>query len=589
MAQCVMKVELSVSCQGLLNKDVGSKSDPLCVMLEESGGSWHELERTERIMNSLDPDFSQRLHMDYYFEQVQKLRFGIYDVDNKTYSLDDDDFLGQFDCTLGQIVSSKKLKKPLLLKNGKPAGKGQITIVAEEKKDNRILKLNVAARNLDKKDLFGKSDPFLEFYRCSSDGSWQLAHRTEVVKNNLNPTWRPFSVPMQALCQGDLEKEIKIVCTDYDNDGSHDFIGESRVNVLRLQQAETSPLELECVNAEKKRKKKHYKNSGVIIVKSFKIDVEYSFLDYIMGGTQMNFTVGIDFTISNGDPRSPDSLHYLNPGGSNEYLSALWSVGSVIQDYDTDKLFPAFGFGALIPPKFEISHEFPLNFNFSNPYCNGVQEIVNAYHSCLQQLRLYGPTYFSPIINHVAQFAAAAAKLPGATYFVLLILTDGVITDMDETRLAIVNASRLPMSIIIVGVGGADFDGMEILDGDGGLLKAPSGVAASRDIVQFVPFRNFINEFNGLQPDIFFPVFHSYKDVKVLFSSYQFWVHVGFTRGLVRLATRPLTLKPTSHRITSRPAGLLTNRGCWLKQLNQAAGSLHPSIALPYHWFSYFN
>jgi len=45
--------------------------------------------------------------------------------------------------------------------------------------------------------------------------------------------------------------------------------------------------------------------------------------------------VGIDFTGSNGDPRSPDSLHYLSPNGVNEYLTAIWSVGMVIQDYDT--------------------------------------------------------------------------------------------------------------------------------------------------------------------------------------------------------------------------------------------------------------
>ena len=38
-------------------------------------------------------------------------------------------------------------------------------------------------------------------------------------------------------------------------------------------------------------------------------------------------------------------------------------------------------------------------------------------------------------------------------YFVLLIITDGVISDMSETLGAIVTASSLPMSIIIVGVG----------------------------------------------------------------------------------------------------------------------------------------
>lgn len=68
-----------------------------------------------------------------------------------------------------------------------------------------------------------------------------------------------------------------------------------------------------------------------------------------------------------------------------------------------------------------------------------------------------------------------------------------MITDLDQTRAAIVNASKLPMSIIIVGVGGADFSAMEFLDGDNGVLRSSSGEAAVRDIVQFVPFRKFQN------------------------------------------------------------------------------------------------
>lgn len=44
--------------------------------------------------------------------------------------------------------------------------------------------------------------------------------------------------------------------------------------------------------------------------------------------------VGIDFTASNGNPLDPSSLHYINPMGTNEYLSAIWAVGQIIQDYD---------------------------------------------------------------------------------------------------------------------------------------------------------------------------------------------------------------------------------------------------------------
>lgn len=53
------------------------------------------------------------------------------------------------------------------------------------------------------------------------------------------------------------------------------------------------------------------------------------------------------------------------------------------------------------------------------------------------------------------------------------------------------SASVLPMSIIIVGIGTADFTAMEVLDADTVPLKA-GGVHASRDIVQFVPFNRFV-------------------------------------------------------------------------------------------------
>lgn len=76
-------------------------------------------------------------------------------------------------------------------------------------------------------------------------------------------------------------------------------------------------------------------------------------------------------------------------------------------------------------------------------------------------------------------------------YYVLLILTDGEITDTANTIRAIIHASSLPMSIIIVGVGGADFGKMDILDSDDGLLADSGGNRAKRDIVQFVPYRQF--------------------------------------------------------------------------------------------------
>uniref|UniRef100_H3BW79 Copine-3 n=2 Tax=Tetraodon nigroviridis TaxID=99883 RepID=H3BW79_TETNG len=512
------KVELTISCNNLMDMDVFSKSDPLCALyINTSGSHWHEFDRTEMILNCLNPRFSKKFVIDYYFEVVQKLKFCVYDIDNNTYDLSDDDFLGELECTLGQVVSNKEMTRPLLLKNKRPAGHGTITIYAEEITDNRVADFEVCARQLDKKYLWW-SDPFLEFYRQTETG-WQLAHRTEVIKNNLNPTWRPFRVSLRTLCGGDVENTIKIDCYDHHVNGSHDLIGSCKTSLAEMQQGtHFSPAEFECINP-KEAQRKSYKNSGIICIKSCQILKEFTFLDYIMGGCQLNFTIAIDFTGSNGDPRVPGSLHFINPEGYNEYLTAIWAVGNVIQDYDSNKMFPVFGFGAQVPPSWQVSHQFPVNFNPSNPFCAGIEGVIQAYQRCLPQLKLWGPTNFAPIINHAACFARQALQQNMASqYYVLLIITDGVITDMDLTRSAIVEASRLPMSIIIVGVGGADFSAMEFLDSDDRLLTSPRGDVASRDIVQFVPFRDFQGNSVALAqsvlaelPDQVTSFFNSYK------------------------------------------------------------------------------
>jgi len=63
---------------------------------------------------------------------------------------------------------------------------------------------------------------------------------------------------------------------------------------------------------------------------------------------------------------------------------------------------------------------------------------------------------------------------------------------MQSTIKSLINSSHLPLSIIIIGVGDADFTDMEILDGDSGLMDH-NGVKAVRDLVQFVPFNKFKN------------------------------------------------------------------------------------------------
>uniref|UniRef100_G3RXW2 Copine-6 n=1 Tax=Gorilla gorilla gorilla TaxID=9595 RepID=G3RXW2_GORGO len=502
------RVELRVSCHGLLDRDTLTKPHP-CVLLKlYSDEQWVEVERTEVLRSCSSPVFSRVLALEYFFEEKQPLQFHVFDAEDGATSPRNDTFLGSTECTLGQIVSQTKVTKPLLLKNGKTAGKitcthpwgvlplvSPLQIVAEEVSGtNDYVQLTFRAYKLDNKvgtpdpGLLSshKSDPFMEIYKTNEDQSDQLVWRTEVVKNNLNPSWEPFRLSLHSLCSCDVHRPLKFLVYDYDSSGKHDFIGEFTSTFQEMQEGTANPgqeMQWDCINPKYRDKKKNYKSSGTVVLAQCTVEKVHTFLDYIMGGCQISFTVAIDFTASNGDPRSSQSLHCLSPRQPNHYLQALRAVGGICQDYDSDKRFPAFGFGARIPPNFELH-------NFSS--LTEISGVIASYRRCLPQIQLYGPTNVAPIINRVAEPAQREQSTGQATkYSVLLVLTDGVVSDMAETRTAIVRASRLPMSIIIVGVGNADFSDMRLLDGDDGPLRCPRGVPAARDIVQFVPFRDF--------------------------------------------------------------------------------------------------
>ena len=143
---------------------------------------------------------------------------------------------------------------------------------------------------------------------------------------------------------------------------------------------------------------------------------------------------------------------------------------------------------------------FPINFNLNDPNIYTIEGVINCYHQCLSNLTFSGPTYFSPIINQVINLIKL--KKDNLQYQVLMILTDGIINDMNETVDALVEGSFLPLSVIIIGIGNANFGNMEYLDGDKYPLVSSQGKKGMRDIVQFVPFNQFANNPQRLAQEV---------------------------------------------------------------------------------------
>ena len=212
-------------------------------------------------------------------------------------------------------------------------------------------------------------------------------------------------------------------------------------------------------------------------------------IDYLRGGLQINLVIGIDFTGSNGNPEKIGTLHYGAGSVRNAYIDAITGVGNILIPYDSDRLIPCFGFGARPSPNVPVSHCFAMNGNDQKPDCLDLAGVLAAYRSVFERrVVLSGPTYFEQVIRMATEIANEPTLPNKLTYTVLLIITDGIIDDLQQTVNAICDAAKVPLSIICVGVGNANFQKMELLDADIQPLVNSKGEQSVRDIVQFVPF-----------------------------------------------------------------------------------------------------
>jgi len=119
------RVELILSAKKIADKDLLSKSDPICVVYQLSPHStrhtnarWVEVGRTEQIKNCLNPQWNVKPQLDYRFEEKQPLAFELYDIDSASGVLSEHDFLGRVECELADVVAAPdgSLTLPIVLK-----------------------------------------------------------------------------------------------------------------------------------------------------------------------------------------------------------------------------------------------------------------------------------------------------------------------------------------------------------------------------------------------------------------------------------------------------------------------------------------
>jgi hypothetical protein len=301
-------------------------------------------------------------------------------------------------------------------------------------------------------------------------------------------TLAPFTVPQMVLNGGDENRLIKLAVMRT-KAGATTEVGAYITSLRALRETVRDPTRETFLHLNPP--------PGVLIIRNYSERVLPSFMDMMRENSlDVSLIVGIDYTQSNGPIEDRTSLHYIGGAiGSNPYEAAIQTIGNMLSVYSADQSIAGYGFGAKVPPTGEVSHCFSLTGDPYNPLCEDVSAVLMHYRNVLTKVQTWGPTMFSELLGTVGSIVAKRASAAGPSctaYTCVLIITDGVISDMERTRAELIKLSHLPVSVLIVGVGRENFSKMKTLDdGEGRPLQKRGNQVAGRRFVRFVDFASF--------------------------------------------------------------------------------------------------
>lgn len=482
---------ISVKCDKLKDTDFIGKSDPRAKLMSMDQSNPHELGVTETAKNNLSPEFNTKLTVDYFFQQSQRMRIVIEDEDGPNKY----EPIGEADFELAKLVACIDMTMSLALFDKKRKKVGTAILTAEKQtKDTYLYKFDLRGKGIKDLEWFSKSDPCIRIYRPKpafvskrTPGEiplteWVKVHETEYRKNDLNADFEEFSIGGDKLCRNNEKCIIRVDFWDFGSGGEKNMkrIGTGFTTVEELL---NDKKEIETLDDKKKP-------SGTIIIEKFEKDQAFDLMDYLAHGLSLNMVFMVDFSTANGDFSTPASLHHISKD-KNAYEKAMESVGSVLMQYDNDGQIPLYGFAGTMPKLgIKESKDFFYIQGEDLAYAKNIEEVLKLYESCFDWVHPGGPCKLAPGIKAVNQWVKEIANNDKGFYSVLLVFTTGHVADMQDTIMALVESSTLPLSVLMIGVGSSNFDDLRVLDSDSKRLEDKNKKKAERDVVQFVEYRS---------------------------------------------------------------------------------------------------
>ncbi|CAB3405336.1 unnamed protein product [Caenorhabditis bovis] len=485
-------IEISIAIHDFATSE--SANLLVCELFEndtECEDRWTKVGNSSPVRFSRNIEFPNKFIYQYIFEKTQLIKVIITRCQDGASCSDDvlascifkvDELIGSFGLQL-----RKNLSKTCTISNALNCTQrnsleyiGGIIISAEMPEKEQPIVVQFAGKSLDRKDfLWDETAVFFRVFRLEEgkdDDSLVFLYESEALKNHSHPQWAEFRLDTQDAADN-RNRLLEIWVMYRDVDGKEGYIGKFLTTYAKMKYGPGPDNVYNVINDVKKAAKKSYEHSGKMELVKFTDVSFYSFLDYIVSGTQLHFEIGVDFA-------SDEPIHELDQRRfDGELHMAIRAIGSIIRDYTPNRLFAAFGIGAKIPPTFHESNEFFMNFSI-DPICRGLDGVMEAYRKSQSLVTASKESKLAPVINYAIRMSHRSG-FRGLHYHVLAIFTRGHVTDHKDVQQALASAADAPISILIVGMGDGDFGALAKI-----CAKRKDG---KRECAQFIRLRGLLN------------------------------------------------------------------------------------------------
>ncbi|KJH51882.1 C2 domain protein [Dictyocaulus viviparus] len=439
----------------------------------EDERTYIEIGQTETVYDQTNITYKHRCPLDYRFDRLDRLKVSVFYAGVGTLT----HCIGEVFTDLPTLIGKGgTLSLPL-----SPSAAVDLYIITPDFYSHYV-KLQFSGNHLQMRESLPLAAYMILILK--TDKKEFLLYRSEVIKDK-NPRWKEFSVPLSIIQFYD-QGFLQIHCYNYNVNKNDTLIGFCSTSMAQLERGVGPLNSYMLMNFDGKRINERMN----VNLESMELVHGESFFSALKNGTHLHLTTAVDLTASNGNPNQSNSLHYIHPHTNSPYVIAMTKLTPLFLSYMAHTKLGALGFGARIEPRFELSQCFYLSGSHSDSQVDGLAGLLDAYRRARMVVQPFAPTDFSEVIYHVSKFAKAETRRHLGLYFVLVILTDGGLTNPRRTIDAIVDCSSHPMSIIAVGIGkDRDFANVKALESP--VIKHSDGRPLCRQNFQFIPSEDF--------------------------------------------------------------------------------------------------